>query len=178
MVRRGADIATARRQRDDARDFIRSRRAFGTHGAAQGRGESGFVFYTNYDSAKGAISPRTRASLLFFWRELERQVRISGSVTKTTHAESGRYFHSRPIESQIARRFRAEPAGGRSIGLDSATRSSRTKGSVVPLPASWGGYRVTPDAIEFWQGRKSRLHDRLLYTRQVDGSWARSRLAP
>ena len=148
----------------------------------KGADESGFVFYTNYDSAKGRdLAENPRASLLFFWRELERQVRISGSVTRTTHAESDHYFHSRPLESQISAAIsdQSRPVADRSeLEQRYAHLAAKYKDSLVPLPASWGGYRVRPDAIEFWQGRKSRLHDRLLYTRQADGSWKRSRLAP
>lgn len=148
----------------------------------KGADEHGFVFYTNYDSAKGRdLAENPRASLLFFWRELERQVRINGSVTKTTQAESDTYFHSRPIESQISAAIsnQSRPVADRSeLEQRYAAFVAKHKDSLVPLPASWGGYRVRPDAIEFWQGRKSRLHDRLLYTRQADGTWARSRLAP
>ena len=148
----------------------------------KGADENGFVFYTNYDSAKGrdlAVNPR--AALLFFWRELERQVRINGSVTKTTVAESDQYFHSRPIESQIGAAIsdQSRPIADRSV-LETRYEelAAKSADAAVARPANWGGYRVEPDAIEFWQGRKSRLHDRLLYTRQADGSWSRSRLAP
>lgn len=144
--------------------------------------ESGFVFYTNYDSAKGRdLAANPRACLLFFWAELERQVRITGSVTKTTPAESEEYFHSRPYESQIGATIsqQSRPVADRSL-IESryAEFVEKYRGSVVPLPATWGGYRVTPDTIEFWQGRTSRLHDRLLYSRQPDGSWSRARLEP
>jgi len=148
----------------------------------KGADENGFVFYTNYHSAKGRdLAENPRASLLFFWRELERQVRINGAVTRTTHAESDSYFHSRPIESQISAAIsdQSRPVAGRSeLERRYAEFAARHTDSLVPLPASWGGYRVRPDAMEFWQGRKSRLHDRLLYARQADGSWKRSRLAP
>ena len=148
----------------------------------KGADEHGFVFYTNYDSAKGRdLAENPRASLLFFWAELERQVRINGSVTKTTRAESEGYFHSRPIESQIgaASSNQSRPVTGRSqLEQRYAELAAQYKDSIVPLPTTWGGYRVKPDTIEFWQGRKSRLHDRLRYTRQADGSWTRTRLAP
>lgn len=144
--------------------------------------ESGFVFYTNYDSAKGRdLAANPRACLLFFWAELERQVRITGSVTKTTTAESEEYFHSRPFESQIGATVskQSRPVANRSL-IESryAEFVEQYRGSVVPLPATWGGYRVRPETIEFWQGRTSRLHDRLLYSRQADGSWSRARLEP
>ena len=148
----------------------------------KGADQHGFVFYTNYDSAKGRdLAENPRAALLFFWRELERQVRINGAISKTTAAESDQYFHSRPIESQIGAAIsdQSRPIADRSIlekRFEELAAASREQ--AVPRPAHWGGYRLAPDAIEFWQGRKSRLHDRLLYTRQADGSWSRSRLAP
>ena len=148
----------------------------------KGADANGFVFYTNYDSAKGRdLAANPRAALLFFWAELERQVRITGSVAKTTATESEQYFHSRPIESQIGAAIsdQSRPIENRSV-LERKFEElvTKYKDSEVPRPANWGGYRLKPDAIEFWQGRKSRLHDRLLYARQADGSWARSRLAP
>lgn len=143
---------------------------------------SGFVFYTNYDSAKGrALAANPRACLLFFWAELERQVRITGAVTKTAAEESEQYFHSRPFESQVGASIskQSQPVADRSqIEARYAAFAEQHRGAVVPRPANWGGYRVTPEAIEFWQGRTSRLHDRLLYSRQPDGSWSRARLEP
>jgi pyridoxamine 5'-phosphate oxidase len=148
----------------------------------KGADEHGFVFYTNYDSRKGQdLAGNPRACLLMFWRELERQVRITGSVTKTTAEESDRYFHSRPIESQIGAAVsrQSQPVADRSdLEARYAELAAKSFGAIVPLPETWGGYRVKPDAIEFWQGRQSRLHDRLLYTAQADGSWARVRLEP
>ena len=148
----------------------------------KGADQNGFVFYTNYGSVKGRdLAANPRASLLFYWAELERQVRVNGSVTKTTAAESDQYFHSRPIESQIGAAIseQSRPIADRSVlekrYEEMAAKAVDTK---VERPANWGGYRLVPDAIEFWQGRKSRLHDRLLYTKQPDGSWSRSRLAP
>ena len=148
----------------------------------KGADQHGFVFYTNYDSAKGRdLAANPRAALLFFWAELERQVRINGAVTKTSAAESDQYFHSRPIESQIGAAIseQSRPIADRSL-LERRFEelAAKHKDLDVPRPANWGGYRLRPDAIEFWQGRKSRLHDRLLYTRQADGSWSRARLAP
>lgn len=148
----------------------------------KGVDESGFVFFTNYDSAKGHdLAANPRASLLFFWAELERQVRITGSVTKTTAHESAEYFHSRPFESQIGALVsdQSQPVADRAqLEAKFAEVSATFTGAMVPLPATWGGYRVAPEKMEFWQGRQSRLHDRLLYTRQADGAWSRSRLAP
>jgi pyridoxamine 5'-phosphate oxidase len=148
----------------------------------KGADENGFVFYTNYDSAKGRdLAENPRACLLFFWAELERQVRITGSVTRTSIEESDQYFHTRPVESQIGACAspQSRPVRDRSeLEMRYAEFAAKYKDQIVPLPSCWGGYRVRPDTIEFWQGRKSRLHDRLLYTRAVDGSWSRSRLAP
>jgi pyridoxamine 5'-phosphate oxidase len=144
--------------------------------------EHGFVFYTNYDSAKGRdLAANPRACLLLFWAELERQVRITGSITRTSPEQSDEYFHARPIESQIGAvvSHQSHPIGSRSE-LESryAEFTEAHQGAAIARPAQWGGYRVTPDAIEFWQGRTSRLHDRLLYVKHADGSWARSRLQP
>jgi pyridoxamine 5'-phosphate oxidase len=144
--------------------------------------ERGFVFFTNYESAKGRdLDASGRACLLFFWPELERQIRITGEVTRTSAEESAAYFHSRPFESQIG-----AWASDQSRALaDRETLEARQgelreqyRGREVPLPPHWGGYRVRPERIEFWQGRTSRLHDRLLYTRRDDGTWSRVRLAP
>lgn len=144
--------------------------------------ESGFVFYTNYASAKGRdLAANPRACLLFFWAELERQVRITGAVSRTSGEESDTYFHSRPFESQIGATVsnQSRPITNRSsLEARYAECSEQLQGSVVPRPDHWGGYRLTPETIEFWQGRASRLHDRLLYSRQSDGSWSRSRLEP
>ena len=148
----------------------------------KGFDETGFVFFTNYESAKGRIlADNPRASLLIFWAALERQVRITGTVTKTSPKESEHYFQSRPFESQIGAWASAQ---SRTVtdraALESryAELAAQYAGGPVPLPPFWGGYRVAPEAIEFWQGRKSRLHDRLLYSREGFGSWSRSRLAP
>jgi pyridoxamine 5'-phosphate oxidase len=148
----------------------------------KGFDDSGFVFFTNYDSAKGAeMANNPRASLLFFWRELERQVRINGAVTKTSAEESDGYFQSRPFESRISAVAspQSQPVGDRSeLETRYAGLLAKYAAGSIPRPDNWGGYRVKPDRIEFWQGRQSRLHDRLLYVRQPDGHWVRSRLAP
>ena len=148
----------------------------------KGFDEAGFVFFTNYESAKARqLDDNPTACLLLFWAALERQVRITGRVAKTSPQESETYFQSRPFESQIG-----AWASAQSRTLDDraalesryAELAARYAGGPVPLPPFWGGYRVHPDTIEFWQGRQSRLHDRLLYSRRPNGSWARSRLAP
>ncbi|WP_321902686.1 pyridoxamine 5'-phosphate oxidase [Burkholderia cenocepacia] len=149
----------------------------------KGVDERGFVFFTNYESRKGhdlAVHPQ--AALLFYWIELERQVRIEGRIEKTSAEESDRYFASRPLGSRIG-----AWASEQSAVIDSrATLEAREKavseryGDNPPRPPHWGGYRLVPDSIEFWQGRPSRLHDRLLYTRDAAASpgWTISRLSP
>ena len=141
----------------------------------------GFVFYTNYHSRKGREIEQTgRASLLFLWRSVERQVRIEGSVEKVTGAESDAYFATRPLESRwsVYASHQSERIESREA-LESRFEVARQMyGAAVPRPEWWGGYRVVPDEFEFWQGRASRLHDRLQYRRQADGSWIRERLAP
>ena len=147
----------------------------------KGFDEKGFVFFTNYESAKARdLEKNPRACLLMFWAELERQVRVTGRVTRTSADESQKYFQSRPFESQVGAWASAQSrtiADRASLEARYAELAAKYAGSPVPLPPFWGGYRVAPDSIEFWQGRKSRLHDRLLYTRQ-GGTWTRSRLAP
>ena len=144
--------------------------------------EQGFVFYTNYQSAKAQdIRANARVSLNFFWGELERQVRIRGAATKLSREESEAYFHTRPRESQIG-----AWASQQSSVVDSREDLERRfqelsvefEGRDVLCPPFWGGYRVKPSAIEFWQGRSGRLHDRLLYTRSEDGFWRIERLSP
>lgn len=148
----------------------------------KGFDEAGFVFFTNYGSAKARdLDDNPRACLLLFWAALERQVRMSGRVLKTSAQESDTYFQSRPFESQIgawaSAQSRALPDRA-ALEARYAELAAKYAGGPVPLPPFWGGYRVVPETIEFWQGRKSRLHDRLLYTKQRDGGWSRSRLAP
>ena len=143
--------------------------------------ESGFVFFTNYESAKGRdLDQNPRAALLFFWAELERQVRINGAVSKVSRKESEAYFHSRPFESQVGALAspQSRVVDGRAP-LDARLQQlvKEYEGREVPMPAYWGGYRVVPERVEFWQGRAGRLHDRLLYERTSSG-WKRSRLAP
>lgn len=144
----------------------------------------GFVFYTNHDSAKGRdLASRPRAALLFFWAELERQVRVTGAVAQVPADESDAYFHSRPRESQLGAWAspQSQAISGRDV-LDAAYHRIESAHpdptAPVPRPPHWGGYLVRPDRIEFWQGRANRLHDRLLYTRGADGQWIMERLAP
>jgi len=147
----------------------------------KGVDERGFTFFTNYDSRKGqelAVNPR--ASLLFHWIELERQVRIEGRIDKTSAAESDAYYASRPLASRIGAWASAQSQviESRNI-LEAREREiSAQYGDHPPRPPFWGGYRLHPDAIEFWQGRPSRLHDRLRYVRGADGSWRIERLSP
>lgn len=140
----------------------------------------GFVFFTNYRSRKGReLDANPRACLLFFWRELERQVRIDGTVERAEAQESDEYFRSRPLASRIGAWAspQSEVIPGKAWLLARAAEMGLRHGVAPARPAHWGGYRVKPDAIEFWQGRPSRLHDRLLYTRAPEG-WQRARLAP
>jgi pyridoxamine 5'-phosphate oxidase len=141
----------------------------------------GFVFYTNYHSRKARELDQTgRAGLLFVWRAVERQVRIDGRVEKVTEAESDAYFATRPVESRwsVYASHQSAPIESR-VALEARYDEARQQyGETVARPPWWGGYRVVPDEFEFWQGRASRLHDRLQYSLQVHGSWTRERLAP
>lgn len=147
----------------------------------KGFNSKGFVFYTNYESRKGkALQAHPLAALAFFWPELERQVRIEGRISKVSEHESNEYFQSRPFESRV----------GAWVSKQSTTIESRDvleqhfaelmeqyRDGSVPLPPFWGGFLLQPTRIEFWQGRPSRLHDRILYTLESD-EWRRSRLSP
>jgi len=142
---------------------------------------SGFVFYTNYGSAKAKeIEANPKASVLFPWLSLERQVRIEGGVEKVSAAESLRYFASRPRESQIGAWVSDQSSviDSRALLMNKLEAlKQKFKGGDVPLPSFWGGYRVVPQRIEFWQGGKGRVHDRFLYTRGGE-TWSIDRLAP
>lgn len=143
--------------------------------------ESGFVFFTNYESRKAReIAENSKVCLLFVWLELERQIMISGEALKISAAESAKYFMSRPKDSQVAAWVSSQSHGlsSRQMLLQKFSEMKKKFGEgKIPLPAFWGGYKVVPDEYEFWQGRKSRLHDRFHYTPTEDG-WAIERLAP
>jgi pyridoxamine 5'-phosphate oxidase len=142
---------------------------------------NGFLFFTNYHSRKGRdLAANPAAALLFFWPQLERQVRVEGAVTFTTPEESDAYFRSRPLESRLG--ACASPQSEIVSGREELERlladlRTRCPGDEVPRPAHWGGYRLMPEVIEFWQGRPGRLHDRLEYFR-FGGEWRLRRLAP
>ena len=147
----------------------------------KGVDERGFVFYTHYDSDKGReLRENPRAALVFYWPAQDRQVRVEGTVEKTSRAESEAYFASRPLGSRVG--AWASPQSRRISGREELERKVREAGErfgeEVPLPPEWGGFRVHPETIEFWQGRPSRLHDRLCYSRDSEGHWRIERLAP
>lgn len=148
----------------------------------KGFDERGFAFFTNYDSEKGRqLEANPHAALVFYWVQLERQVRISGTVERTSREDSAAYFHSRPVGSRLGAwaSKQSEVVDARQV-LDSRLTeiTERFENGEVPLPPHWGGYRVKPDKFEFWQGRPNRLHDRFCYSRRADGAWQIDRLAP
>jgi pyridoxamine 5'-phosphate oxidase len=143
--------------------------------------EAGFRFYTNYASRKGReLDENPRAALCFFWPALERQVRVDGTIERTSRDDSEAYFHSRPVSSQLGAwaSRQSAPLPSRAV-LEARVQelAARYGTGTIPLPDFWGGYLLRPTAIELWQGRPSRLHDRLLYTRS-DGKWSLVRLSP
>lgn len=145
--------------------------------------ENGFVFFTNYESRKAKeIKDNAKVSLLFVWLDLERQVMINGIASKISAVESAKYFMTRPKESQMAAwvSSQSHPLSSRQMLSQKFQEMKRKIGEgKVPLPSFWGGYRVHPVEIEFWQGRKNRLHDRFLYTKNgASGEWTIERLAP
>jgi pyridoxamine 5'-phosphate oxidase len=140
----------------------------------------GLVFHTNYDSRKGReLAANARVALLFFWPELERQVRVEGAAARASAAESDAYFAQRPRDSQLSAWAspQSAPIADRAVLEDRFAAAEARFATIVPRPPNWGGFRVVPDRVEFWQGRPSRLHDRLVWTRK-DAGWAIERLAP
>lgn len=144
--------------------------------------QRGFVFYTNYESRKGReLAENPCAALVFYWPDLHRQVRVTGEVSRVTPAESDAYFNSRSPGSRVgalASRQSAALGGRDELERAFAQVMERYGGGEPPRPPYWGGFRVAPQTIEFWQGRPDRLHDRLCYMRQPDGSWRIERLSP
>lgn len=146
----------------------------------RGFGADGFRFFTNYESAKGSeLAAGGKAALVFYWAELERQVRVTGRVEKLAREENEAYFASRPRGHRLGAwaSRQSEVVGSREV-LEAALRNAEERfPGHVPLPAYWGGYRVIPQAVEFWQGRPDRLHDRIRYRRE-GSEWVRERLSP
>ena len=143
--------------------------------------ERGFTWFTHYTSHKGLeLAARPHAALLFFWSELERQVRIEGHVEKISDEENDLYFHSRPLPSQhgALASQQSQTIASRELLEQRVKDIAQHYGDHVPRPAHWGGYRLIPDYLEFWQGRPSRLHDRIVFAKNADGVWERSRLQP
>jgi pyridoxamine 5'-phosphate oxidase len=142
----------------------------------------GFVFYGNYESRKGReLAANPRATLLFPWIAMERQVIVEGPVTRVTREESDTYFHIRPRLSQLgawASQQSSIVSGRKALEEGMKAMEEKYAGRDVPLPPNWGGYRLAPETVEFWQGRRNRLHDRLRYRRGGDGDWTVERLAP
>jgi pyridoxamine 5'-phosphate oxidase len=147
----------------------------------KGYDERGITWFTNYDSRKGnELAGNPYAALQFHWVEMERLVRIEGRVDKVSNLESDEYFHSRPLDSRIGAWAspQSQVISGRTVLVANAARYGAKFLLQPPRPPHWGGYRLQPDGWQFWQGRKSRLHDRLRYTLTPDKSWLRERLAP
>ena len=142
--------------------------------------DRGFVFYTNYDSRKGRdLAAHPHAALVLYWEPLHRQVRVEGAIERVTGEESDAYFQSRPHGSRISAVAspQSQVIPSRAVLEQQVATLNAQYPDAVPRPASWGGYRVVPDAVELWQGQPSRLHDRVRY-RRIDGAWQRDRLAP
>ena len=148
----------------------------------KGFNESGFIFFTNYHSQKASeIEENPRVSLVFFWKELERQVRIDGTIKKITAEDSDEYFYSRPVESRIGAWAspQSKVIASRKVIEENVLELEKSfAGKTIDRPPHWGGYIIKPAVIEFWQGRSSRLHDRLQYNLNEMGQWEIKRLAP
>lgn len=148
----------------------------------RGLDERGFVFYTDYESQKGQeLAENPNAALVFYWRELDRQVRITGQVSKVSRENSNNYFQSRPVDSRLAALAsrQSEVIPNRRVLEERFKQlAAQYQDEEIPLPSDWGGYRLSPNVIEFWSGRPSRLHDRLRYTRQPDDGWRLERISP
>lgn len=146
----------------------------------KGFDEQGFVFFTNYESRKGRdLQSNPRAALLFFWQSLERQVRIEGVIEKVSAEESDAYFHSRPLGSRLGAWASEQSQPITRAALEAREQEFRDRyGDQPPRPPHWGGYRLVPTVFEFWQGRPSRLHDRLRYVPDAQGGWVIGRLSP
>ncbi|HYL04652.1 MAG TPA: pyridoxamine 5'-phosphate oxidase [Thermoanaerobaculia bacterium] len=148
----------------------------------KGYDERGFVFFTNYGSRKACeLLANPRAALVFYWPAFDRQVRAEGTVARTSRDETAAYFATRPLASQLsawASRQSAPVAGREALERALAAAAEKFAGREVPAPEFWGGYRLSPTRMEFWQGRESRLHDRLVYRRDAAGAWTIERLQP
>jgi pyridoxamine 5'-phosphate oxidase len=148
----------------------------------KGVDERGFIFYTNYESQKGReLTENPQAALAFYWPELERQIRISGSVSKLSRPESESYFQSRPRANRLAALVSEQSSvvvSRRELEERFQALEAQYPDDAIPLPAKWGGFIVSPTRIEFWQGRTSRLHDRFRYRKIADQTWIIERLAP
>jgi pyridoxamine 5'-phosphate oxidase len=144
--------------------------------------DRGFTFFTNYDSRKASdMAANPRVALVFPWHAIERQVRVEGTIEKVTDAESDEYFANRPLGSRLGAWASAQSdviPDRAFLERRHAELLAKYPDGLVPRPPNWGGYRVLPSTIEFWQGRPSRLHDRILFTRQPDGLWKKQRLSP
>lgn len=148
----------------------------------RGWDDRGFLFYTNYDSRKGCeLADNPRAAAVLYWKELERQVRIEGTVIHASDAESDTYFAGRPRESCLGAwaSLQSQPLADReTLERRTAEFEAKFAGGPIPRPPNWGGYRLIAESVEFWQGGVARLHDRLIYHRQPDGAWRLQRLFP